>query len=1230
MTDYDLYVIDWDTLDIDTDIDESDSEEEVKYRQCSKELVVRSFCMAQDGKTYVLDIRGYLPYYYIKIPESWTRTKLSIFTEGLKSHVKKYFHNTLASIEIIKAKPFYGFTATDKFKYAKLTFTCISGFWAFSKPLKNSLKIHGLFQGRPHLYQLYESNLPPLLRFIHDRNLKSVGWMRVSRCKKIYNDTTCDFKLLCSHTDVSPTEKEGIPPIKYVGFDIEADSSHGDFPIAKKTYIKLARELITEYVDTLYENKDMNMREFLARMLKYAFNPYYNNYNIKNLKLIKDEPYVKETIENYCERITSLLDDDDIDGIIYILETEFPAIDTNFCDYFSMAEQMSIEYKKQRAQNGREIKSNPQAVVSVMLELAFDEYYNNPDINKIYTKGGKRPSTDTLKNIVPSINSICEKAYKVFLHEKRCKKMRAAKVKASDIPKLPYSTNMCINELDELFNTYFPAVEDDPVIQIGTTFKKYGDTDCYLKHIICLNTCNKIDNKKLIDYEYDGLMISDEEKNIKKEKQYLTDKAKVVVECYDTEEEVLLAWTRLIQTENPDIVSGYNIFGFDFKYLYDRASQLGILSDFMKMGKIKNVEEVLIEKKLASAGLGENLLHLISMKGRVTMDIYKVMQSMHRLDSYSLNSISEKFLKKKKVDVSPQEIFIKQRGTTEERTEVAEYCLIDCILCNRLIDKFELILNNIGMAQVCSIPLGFLFLRGQGIKLFSYVAKICGKKGHLIQVMEEDTDTSKYEGAIVLDPQMDIHEDEPTFVADFNSLYPSCIISENLSHNSFIGYKVVGKGESTDVRGQCITESIYEKNLLAGEYPGWDYVDIVYDVYKDVPVRPGSKTVNKIVVGHKICRFSQPANGEKDIIPTILIDLLAARKNAKKKRDTFQKGSFQYNLYEGLQLAYKVTANSLYGIMGAKASQIRMREIAACTTATGRKLIEYSSKYVLDNYPGSSIVYGDTDSIFCKFPCYNRKGEKLTGLDAINKGILLCTEASYYISETLKKPHNLEFEKAIYPFILFSKKRYHGHYYTEYGSPSYYANSMGIVLKRRDNAKIVKHVFGGMIDIIMKDHSVDKAIKFVEEECQKVLDGKFPLEMFLISKTLKSYYALPDSIAHNVLAQRIGKRDPGNKPRSNDRVTYAYIVNKDATLQGERIETPEFIREHNLKLDYGHYITNQIQKPVTEILKLAKKDKGLFERLIDTYKAKQAGVRRLDSFAGFFTIRPRKVKKEIK
>jgi hypothetical protein len=72
-----------------------------------------------------------------------------------------------------------------------------------------------------------------------------------------------------------------------------------------------------------------------------------------------------------------------------------------------------------------------------------------------------------------------------------------------------------------------------------------------------------------------------------------------------------------------------------------------------------------------------------------------------------------------------------------------------------------------------------------------------------------------------------------------------------------------------------------------------------------------------------------------------------------------------------------------------------------------------------------------------------------------------------------------------------------------------------------------------------------------------------------------------------VLADRITARDPGNKPSSGDRIPFVYITtsNKKA-LQGEKIETPTFITENGLKIDYSFYITNQIMKPLQQVFAL--------------------------------------------
>jgi DNA polymerase elongation subunit (family B) len=157
--------------------------------------------------------------------------------------------------------------------------------------------------------------------------------------------------------------------------------------------------------------------------------------------------------------------------------------------------------------------------------------------------------------------------------------------------------------------------------------------------------------------------------------------------------------------------------------------------------------------------------------------------------------------------------------------------------------------------------------------------------------------------------------------------------------------------------------------------------------------------------------------------------------------------------------------------------------------------------------------------------------------------------------------------------------------------------SMGIVLKRRDNAPIVKDIYGGVIDILMKDQDVEKAIAFVRKCMQDMVDEKIGMDKLIITKSLRSDYKNPQQIAHKVLAERIGKRDPGNKPSVGDRIPFVYIENPDKkALQGERIETPDYIIKNKVKINYSFYITNQIMKPLQQLFGLVLEDMKDFKK----------------------------------
>jgi len=147
---------------------------------------------------------------------------------------------------------------------------------------------------------------------------------------------------------------------------------------------------------------------------------------------------------------------------------------------------------------------------------------------------------------------------------------------------------------------------------------------------------------------------------------------------------------------------------------------------------------------------------------------------------------------------------------------------------------------------------------------------------------------------------------------------------------------------------------------------------------------------------------------------------------------------------------------------------------------------------------------------------------------------------------------------------------------------------MGLSLKRRDSCDYLKDTYGGILNILMKENSIDPAIDFLNVSLNNLLKGTVPMDKLAITKALRSNYKNPKQIAHWVLAERIGKRDPGNKPKPGDRMKFLFFVNGDkSALQGDKIEIPQYITETKLKIDYKFYITNQLMKPLQQLFGLA-------------------------------------------
>ena len=164
------------------------------------------------------------------------------------------------------------------------------------------------------------------------------------------------------------------------------------------------------------------------------------------------------------------------------------------------------------------------------------------------------------------------------------------------------------------------------------------------------------------------------------------------------------------------------------------------------IGRVKD-EMIEMEKKiLASNAYGHNEFYMVPTPGRFQIDLLQVMKRDHKLDSYKLDNVAEHFLKDKKVDVTPAEIFESFEKGASERGRIAEYCVKDTDLPQRLINKLAKFPNMIEMAKVTCVPISYLITRGQQIKVFSQLVRETTKLGYLCPILRPEKKDEKREG----------------------------------------------------------------------------------------------------------------------------------------------------------------------------------------------------------------------------------------------------------------------------------------------------------------------------------------------------------------------------------------------------------------------------------------------------------------------------------------------------
>lgn len=398
----------------------------------------------------------------------------------------------------------------------------------------------------------------------------------------------------------------------------------------------------------------------------------------------------------------------------------------------------------------------------------------------------------------------------------------------------------------------------------------------------------------------------------------------ITVKGFSTERLLLQAFCEYVKTFNPHIMMGFNIFGFDIPYLYNRCKQKGILFEAIGMPTdctLATYKEI----KWSSSAYSVQEFHFLDLHGRISVDLLPVVKRDYKLNNYKLKTISTFFLGETKDPLTVKDIFEAYRlgvvgGNMKKIKLCGKYCVKDAELVLSLFEKLQIWIGLLEMARICNTGIMTLFTQGQQIKVFSQVYKHCFAENRLVDSFDclhippnISFEFDNYSGAFVFDPIPGKYEWITPF--DFTSLYPTTIIAFNIDYSTLV-----------------VDENVPDKDCNVIE---WQEDDQKYRF-----------------------RFRKAPLG---VIPSLLQSLLYQRNTTKSELKNTKDKVLKIVLNER-QKAYKISANSMYGAMGVTKGYLPFLPGAMCTTAMGRESIQRAAKYVEQSSHGGKIIYGDSVS----------------------------------------------------------------------------------------------------------------------------------------------------------------------------------------------------------------------------------------------------------------------------
>jgi len=626
-----------------------------------------------------------------------------------------------------------------------------------------------------------------------------------------------------------------------------------------------------------------------------------------------------------------------------------------------------------------------------------------------------------------------------------------------------------------------------------------------------------------------------------------------VIYC-DSEDTLLDKFFDLIIRLDPDIITGWNIYGFDNAYVHERLNIR--LRSWRNVSRLISYDVNVTNIDWASSAYGKQELCILNIPGRLSIDMLAVVRRDEpNLEKYNLDYIAEKFINDRKNDVSAKEMFDIYKNYKsdplkyqDDYIRVLKYCVQDSALVIKIMNKLNSWTVLLETANVMNVTMLQLFTRGQTIRCSSQIYKLAYQKDFIFMDKRDDG-LDSYEGASVVKPVPGLYDN--VMCLDFASLYPSIIQAMNICHSTLV--------KDNDV-------------------PDEDCNIIEFDETLD----------NGYVIHHRY-RFYKKEIG---LLPFLVRQLVAERNKVRQKMKSVDDKVILFAM-EARQKALKVSANSMYGMLGSQ-YKLSLKEGAASITAKGRQLLESVIELVKTEYNGS-LVYGDTDSVMFTIPTVKTgKDSVIMGelvaqrINGVKKGDPIPGTDSVYdrdIPGLFPAPLSMEFEKSM-RMLSIKKKNYISYIidmktgeYKEDANGEKYLLTKGVPLVKKDRSKFLKNIYKDVALAILDGKPFLYSFGLCIDIFEDLLEGRYDLKDLCVYARLGSKYKAGrkkkdgeiSMATMQIVADRLKKK--GTPLLAGAQIEYLVAkVDDKYAKKGERMFTYEEFVENNMELDIEYYI----------------------------------------------------------